>query len=1026
MKTRKTLLTLLAISLLFLLHLQNQTIHIQVAKAAEPNGNSPSTIYVPDNYSTIQEAINAASPGDTIIVGEGTYYENLVVNVSGIVLRSEMGAEKTIIDGNSTGTVVEISADNVTIEGFTIRGGNTGLYIHSSNNTLHENNIVNNNYDGIYLYYSSNNTIYGNNITNNGDDGIFLRGSSSNVISGNNITNNYAGIHLYSSSNNTISGSKIANNKRGIYLYYSSSNVISGNNITNNVDAGIDFSDSSNNTIVGNNITNNDGNGIYLYYSSNNTIYGNNIANNYGHGVYLGGSGGCNVSFNIFVNDGLSVDDSFDNFVVEGNLVNGKPLVYLEDAANVEVADAGQIIAVNSRNITVRNLEISYTDVAIEFWNTNESKIENCNLNNNAYGIVLLYSIGCNVSGNNMVNNSLCGVYLGFSYNNTIVGNNMVNNSLCGIALWDSSNTVISGNNITNNSGNIPDDWELEWAGIVLLESSDNNTIVGNNIANNYWHGVYLEGSDNNTIVGNNMVNNSYCGIKLEYSDNNTISENNITNNNKILLHYDILAGILLEYSYNNAIYGNNVTSNYWDGIYLYSSSSNAIYGNNVTNNDIWGIDLWYSGGCNVSFNIFVNDGLRVYDSYGNFVEGNLVNGKPLVYLENAENIEVTNAGQIIAVNSRNITIKNLEISYTDVAIEFWNTNESKIENCNITNNGGGIYLEYSYNNTVVGNNITNNDIWGIYLLYSYNNTIVGNNIVNNSYCGIALWGSSNVVYLNNFISNGRHSFSWLGNVWWSPSPLDYIYNNVSFTGYLGNYWDDYAGSDSDGDGVGDTPYQIDSENVDNYPLMEPVENYVFDVTPPTLQVESPMNNSFVRGVVNISVSAHDQYGVSKVEFYVDGELAATDNVAPYTWNWNTTKSSDGAHTIEIKVYDAFNNVNSTKIIVNVDNTPPSLDIVSPASGSWVGTYVFVNVSVSDELSGIQFIELLINGSSQGYYYPQNYNVCWNATEYAEGTYNLTVVAYDNVNNTASASIIVHLDKTPPTINVTSPANESC
>ncbi|RLI45554.1 hypothetical protein DRO69_05030, partial [Candidatus Bathyarchaeota archaeon] len=70
-----------------------------------------------------------------------------------------------------------------------------------------------------------------------------------------------------------------------------------------------------------------------------------------------------------------------------------------------------------------------------------------------------------------------------------------------------------------------------------------------------------------------------------------------------------------------------------------------------------------------------------------------------------------------------------------------------------------------------------------------------------------------------------------------------------------------------------------------------------------------------------------------------------------------------------------------------MEAVPPVVDIVSPSDGSWVGTYVSVDVSASDELSGVYAVELLINGSSQGYWYPPDYDIYWDATEYAEGTY---------------------------------------
>ena len=52
---------------------------------------------------------------------------------------------------------------------------------------------------------------------------------------------------------------------------------------------------------------------------------------------------------------------------------------------------------------------------------------------------------------------------------------------------------------------------------------------------------------------------------------------------------------------------------------------------------------------------------------------------------------------------------------------------------------------------------------------------------------------------------------------------ITYTYDGTTYKSYVGNYWDDYEGTDADG--IGDTPYRIDSDS-DNYPLMERVENY--------------------------------------------------------------------------------------------------------------------------------------------------------------------------------------------------------
>ena len=98
------------------------------------------TIYVRDNYSTIQEAIDAAKDGDVIIVRDGVYYENLVINKS-IILKSENGPENCTIDGNNSGDVIVIVVNGVTIEGFTVRGSggdwpNAGIKVRSNYNNI--------------------------------------------------------------------------------------------------------------------------------------------------------------------------------------------------------------------------------------------------------------------------------------------------------------------------------------------------------------------------------------------------------------------------------------------------------------------------------------------------------------------------------------------------------------------------------------------------------------------------------------------------------------------------------------------------------------------------------------------------------------------------------------------------------------------------------------------------------------------------------------------------------------------------
>jgi parallel beta-helix repeat protein len=124
---------------------------------------SASTYYVNPGGS-IQDAMNAADPGDTIIVGDGTYIENIDVNKR-LTIKSENGADSTIVRAVDN-HIFNITADHVNIIGFTIEeaSNNCGVSITDANNCNISNNIVSGNYQGIHLSKSSRNTIFNNNV----------------------------------------------------------------------------------------------------------------------------------------------------------------------------------------------------------------------------------------------------------------------------------------------------------------------------------------------------------------------------------------------------------------------------------------------------------------------------------------------------------------------------------------------------------------------------------------------------------------------------------------------------------------------------------------------------------------------------------------------------------------------------------------------------------------------------------------------------------------------------------------------
>lgn len=188
--------------------------------SVQPVKSEPHTYYVDDDggadFTKIQDAIDAASSGDIIFVYNGTYYENVDVNKTVMLLGESK--ESTIIDGNGTGSVVSVVANNIDITGVKIQGsdndtGDSGVHLDSSTGSRISGNIITNNSYGIHLYYSSDNNITSNIITDNEDAISVVSGGSpgSNNVVYNNVTSNVKGITLDCSACNNIERNIISN-----------------------------------------------------------------------------------------------------------------------------------------------------------------------------------------------------------------------------------------------------------------------------------------------------------------------------------------------------------------------------------------------------------------------------------------------------------------------------------------------------------------------------------------------------------------------------------------------------------------------------------------------------------------------------------------------------------------------------------------------------------------------------------------------------------------------------------------------
>jgi len=240
-----------------------------------------SVIIVPTDYSTIQAAIDAASPGDTIKVTHGTYYEHLILDKE-LLLEGE-NENTTIIDGNEVGDVIYITASNATVSGFTIqrsgRNFNSGIRLQSSSNSVITGNIITNNEWGMWLENTVDNFISGNFVAESDYGGIYLGDSTGNGIVGNTVTSNRYGVWLErSSEDNIIDRNLLRNNTMGIYIVEpSSNNTVRSNMLASNGDG---FHLLSTHNRIYENVFTNNSYGIFSLRSGNNSIYRNNFIEN--------------------------------------------------------------------------------------------------------------------------------------------------------------------------------------------------------------------------------------------------------------------------------------------------------------------------------------------------------------------------------------------------------------------------------------------------------------------------------------------------------------------------------------------------------------------------------------------------------------------------------------------------------------------------------------------------------------------------------------------------------------------------
>lgn len=338
-------------------------IFIAVVFPAVPMNVSSTIITVPDDYTSIQAAINAASSGDTVYVKAGTYYENVHINKQIYLVGEDKNT--TIIDAGGTGTVVYITAEGVEISGLTCKNSgknyvDIGILIRESDNCRITDCIISNNYDGIVVDDANNTVIDDIQSKNNAQWGVYVHWSSPNTtIKNSNLSDNRHGIEILGD-DNIFENNYLSGNINGIHIRYNLRSTITKNTCNGNTGFGIvllggyhrvtknDFSNnrggmalrnSHNNTIKYNLFNSNShvgiwlaARGIYSYTGSNNNLISNNEIN---YNNDMGGIWILKSKGNVFTNNqikynsrGISNHNGWGNNIYHNNLIDNTNQAY--------------------------------------------------------------------------------------------------------------------------------------------------------------------------------------------------------------------------------------------------------------------------------------------------------------------------------------------------------------------------------------------------------------------------------------------------------------------------------------------------------------------------------------------------------------------------------------------------------------------------------------------------------------------------------------------------------------------------